>query len=386
MSLFFDCNATSPLRAKAEAAWLAASRETWANPSALYPSALEAKALLEESRERIAALLACAPGRVIFTSGATESNNAFFRRFEKDAARGARCAVSAAEHASVSAAARAPFGEGTLVLPVTADGCLNVSAAAEIIRRERPVAVSVVAACSETGVLQPWREMAKICHECECAFHCDAVQRLGRLPLGDLAAQCPYATFSAHKAGGPRGVGLLLAPAEDNLLRLQYGGAQESARRAGTENVAAIASAAAAIAEALAEAASPLPEEQARRRDRFETRIKALGAKVAGEGAPRLPQTSMLLLPRHSNLAWVPRLGKLGFECGTGSACASGKGAPSPILAAMGVPESLAQRAVRVSASLRTPEADWTALANAFESALAELDRESASSNVVSID
>jgi cysteine desulfurase len=386
MSFHFDCNATTALRDCAREVWLAASREAWANPSALYPSALEAKALLEESRERIAALLACSPGRVVFTSGATESNNAFFRRFEKEAARGARCAISSAEHASVSAAARALFGERTLLLPVTADGCLDMAAAEEIIRRERPVAVSVVAACSETGALQPWREVAKICRECGGAFHCDAVQLLGRLPLGDLAAQCPYATFSAHKAGGPRGVGLLVAPAEDNLLSLQYGGAQESARRAGTENVAAIAAAAAALAEALAEASSHLAEEQARRRDRFEARVKALGAKVAGEGAPRLPQTSMLLLARHSNLAWVSRLGKLGFECGTGSACASGKSAPSPILAAMGVPESLAQRAVRVSASLKTPEADWTALADAFEKALAELDRESASSNVVSIE
>ncbi len=386
MSLFFDCNATSPLRKNAEAAWLAASRETWANPSALYPSALGAKALLEESRERIAALLSCAPGRVVFTSGATESNNAFFRRFEKDAARGACCAVSAAEHASVSAAARAVFGERALVLPVRADGRVDETAAEELIRRERPVAVSVVAACSETGVLQPWREVATLCRQCGSAFHCDAVQILGRLPLGGLAAQCPYATFSAHKAGGPRGVGVLVAPAEDNLLRVQYGGAQESARRAGTENVAAIASAAAALEEALAEASSNLPGEQARYRDRFETRLKALGAKVAGEGAPRLPQTSMLLLPRHSNLAWVPRLGKLGFECGTGSACASGKGAPSPVLAAMGVPAGLAQRAVRVSASLRTPEADWTALADAFESALAQMDGESAASSVVAID
>ncbi len=307
MSLFFDCNATSPLRAKAEAAWLAASRETWANPSALYPSALGARALLEESRGRIAALLSCPPGRVIFTSGATESNNAFFRRFERDAARGACCAVSAVEHSSVSAAARAVFGERALVLPVTADGCVDVSAAEELTHRERPVAVSVVAACSETGVLQPWREVATLCRECSIPFHCDAVQLLGRLPLEDLAAQCPYATFSAHKAGGPRGVGLLVAPAEDRLLCLQYGGAQESSRRAGTENVAAIASAAAALEEALAEASLHLPKEQARHRDLFEARLKALGAKVAGEGAPRLPQTSMLLLPRHSNLLHFPK-------------------------------------------------------------------------------
>jgi cysteine desulfurase len=386
MSLFFDCNAASPLRPKAEAAWLATSRQAWANPSALYPSALGSRALLEESREKIAALFSCTLGRIVFTSGATESNNAFFRRFEKDAGRGACCAVSAVEHASVSAAARAMFGERTLVLPVTADGAVDVSAAAERIRRERPVAVSVVAACGETGVLQPWREVARVCRECGCAFHCDAVQILGRLPLGDLAAQCPYATFSAHKAGGPRGVGILLASEEDNLLHLQHGGSQESARRAGTENVSAIASAAAALAEAVAEAASTLPKEQARCRDRFEARMKAFGATIAGEGAPRLPQTSMLLLPRHPNLAWVSRLAKLGVECGTGSACSSGKSAPSPVLAAMGVPASLAQRAVRVSASLTTPEADWTALAEAFERALAELDGESAASNVVTID
>jgi len=383
MSLYFDHNATAPLRDSAIRAWTDASASVWANPSALYPSALAAKAALERARETIAALLACTPGRIVFTSGATEANNAVFSRF---CGTGAPCAVSAIEHPSVIEGARAHFGQDVLILPVGAGGWIDIAGAAEIIYEKRPALVSAMAANSETGVVQPWLEIASVCRECAVPFHCDAVQLFGRIPIGDIAARADYLTFSAHKIGGPRGVGILLVPPEDNRIHAQHGGRQEAGRRAGTENVAAILAASAAFEEAAEEVSTGLAARQHTLRSAFEARMKALGTIVAGESSPRLPQTSMLLMPRHANTSWVTRLGKLGFECGTGSACGSGKLGPSHVLSAMKFPEALARRSVRVSAAAATKAEDWDALADAFERTLAELDAEAGTSSVVAID
>jgi cysteine desulfurase len=381
---YFDHNATSPLRDCARAAWLGASAEAWANPSALYTSGARAKLALEGARKRVAAILNCEPGRIVFTGCATESNNAVMRRFAAEG-HNARCAVSAIEHTSVLEPARAIFGERLTLLPVDASGCVDVARAAEIIYAERPAIVSVMAANSETGVLQPWMDIAGICREAGIAFHCDAVQWLGRLPVGDMARRCDYLTFSAHKLGGPRGVGILVAPAADSQLHAQYGGHQESNRRAGTENVAAIVAAAAALEAACAEVADGRAAQQAVFRAAFEERMEKLGARLAGCEAPRLPQTSMLLMPRHANTRWVLRLAKMGFEAGTGSACGSGVNGPSHVLTAMGIEAAQAQRSVRVSACTSTDERDWAALAAAIEQVGADLDSDSGAANVVSI-
>ena len=383
MSLYFDHNAAAPLRPCAHEAWNAAAREAWANPSALYPAALAAKAKLEAAREKMADFLFCPPGRIVFTSGATEANNAVFRRFAQAAEAGEFCAVSAIEHPSVLEPARALFGKRLLLLPVGPDGWLDIAASAELIHEKRPALVSVMAANSETGVLQPWLEIASLCREYAIPFHCDAVQLLGRVPLGDIASRADYLSLGFHKIGGPRGAGLLLAPAEDSALRVALGGTQEAGRRAGTENVAAVAAAAEAMKEALDEVHSGLAARQGEFRDAFEKRLTSLGAEVVGGASPRLPQTSLLLLPRHEGTTWVSRLARLGFACGTGSACGSGKSGPSHVLTAMGVDADRARRAVRVSASAETSEEDWRALADAFATALAGLDAESAASGVV---
>ena len=384
MPCYFDHNATSPLRERAKAAWLAASKEAWANPSAPYPSAARAKLALDGAREKFAVLLGCDPGRIVFTSGASESNNAVLRRFA-DASPSSRCAVSAVEHPSILEPARAFFGERLTLLPVDVTGRVDIARAAEIIYAEHPALVSVMAANSETGVVQPWMDLAGICREAGIPFHCDAVQWLGRLPVGDMARRCDYLTFSAHKAGGPRGVGLLVAPAEDNVLHAQRGGHQENNRRAGTENVAAIVAAAAAIEEACREVADGRAAQQGEFKTAFEVRMEKLGAKVAGRSAPRLPQTAMLLMPRHANTSWVLRLAKRGFEAGTGSACGTGNLGPSHVLTAMGIEANAANRSVRISASAATTEEDWQTLATAIEEISAELDDENDTANVVSV-
>ncbi|MFA5257931.1 MAG: aminotransferase class V-fold PLP-dependent enzyme [Opitutales bacterium] len=378
----FDHNATAPLRECSRKAWLDAGEQFRANPSALYPAALRAKAALEKARGDVAGLLACEPGRIIFTSGATEANNAVLRRF---AGPDARCAVSAVEHPSVLETARALFGERLALLPVDSSGRVDPAAAAEIIFDLKPALVSVMAANSETGVIQPIYDIAGICREAGVPFHCDAVQWPGRLPLGDIARHCAYMSFGAHKFGGPRGAGILLAPAQDAGLRGQFGGRQEGGRRAGTEDVADILAAAAALKEAVAEVADGRAAAQQGFKAAFEARMEALGAELAGKQAPRLPNTSLLLMPRHEGARWVLRLAKLGFETGTGSACSSGRAGPSHVLNAMGIDAARAKRSLRVSSGAATPERDWQALADAAEQVLADLDAEARDSAVVSI-
>jgi len=272
-----------------------------------------------------------------------------------------------------------------VLLPVDGSGRVDPGAAAEIIFDLKPALVSMMAANSETGVIQPIYDMAGICREAGAPFHCDAVQWPGRLTLGDLSRRCDYMSFGAHKLGGPRGTGILLAPAQDTRLHVQTGGSQEASLRAGTENLADILAAAAALKEAVAEAADGRAAAQQVFKAAFEASMDALGADVLGRQAPRLPNTSLLLMPRHEGTRWVLRLAKLGFETGTGSACSSGKAGPSHVLDAMGIDAARAKRSLRVSSGAATTQHDWLALAEAVEKVLADLDAEARDSSVVSI-
>ncbi len=367
---YFDHNATSPLRDCARDEWLRVEGGLRANASALYPSARRAALELTRARSRAAALLGVEPERVIFTSGATEADNAVLRHFAR---KDAICAVSAAEHPAVFEAAKAFFGANMLVLPLEASGRVDLPRAHRVIADRRPAIVSVLSANSETGILQPVAQIADICREYGCAFHCDAVQSFGRVPLGDMPARCDFLSLGAHKLGGPGGVGILLAPAEGSGLHIQYGGAQEGKRRAGTENLACIVGAVAAMGEAVKELSSGLAARQAGYRDAFEARMLALGAKVLGCAAPRLPNTSMMLMPLAESHRWVLRLASLGFEIGVGSACASNAAEPSRMLTALGIGKSAAKRVIRVSSCARTGEDEWLALTDAVVETLRQM-------------
>jgi cysteine desulfurase len=365
---YFDHNATTPLHPAARAALLAALDAGWHNPSAPYRAGARARNALEACRAAVAALFDCAPERVLFNSGATESCDGLLRELARIAGPDARLAIGPVEHPCVREPAHAWWGERCLVLPVEATGRLDLAAACARLDRERPFAVSLQAANNETGVLQPWRELAAFCRARGILFHCDATQWTGKLPLDGLAG-CDWLSTGAHKFGGPKGVGILLCDARGLGVIWQRGGAQEGGRRSGTENYPAIAAAVAALQARVEQLAAISTEALAAGRDHLEARLRAAwgdALRVHGASAPRLWNTLSFAPPAHAATRWIARLDRRGLAIASGAACASGKGGPSAVLTAMGVDAATAGRSLRASSGWETTLADWEALAAAI--------------------
>ncbi len=371
---YFDFNATTPLSAAARAAWLRAAERHWQNPSSLYRDAGLAAQALETARERLAALLDCEAERIVFTSGATEGNNMVFAGAARWLRPDQRAALSAVEHPSVREAARAWLGAARVdELPVNEHGTLETATVARWLAEHgvRAGLVSVMAANNESGGLQPWHELAALCREASVPFHCDAVQWLGKLPAAGLGA-CDFLTGSAHKFGGPKGTGfVLLPPTVERRVNLLFGGPQEAGRRAGTENYPGVEAMVTALEER-----EQAGSADASGRDAFEQQMREAfpGLRVIGAGAARLWNTSLLVMPEHSNLKWLTRLSRRGFAISTGSACSVGKEGSSVVVRALGAGEEELRRVLRVSGGWETTAADWTALVEAFVAVGAELD------------
>jgi cysteine desulfurase len=376
---YFDWNATAPLHPAAHAAWLEASETAWANPSTAYKSGVRARACLDKAREEMAGLLGFEPEQVIFTSGATEANNAVIREMTR-VAPAREIWISAVEHPSIREPALSlQDGDRVRRIPVDKNGRVDLDWVADALKRTHPVVVSVMAANNETGVIQPWQQLQGICRETGVPFHCDAVQWIGKYaePIGH---ECAAITLSGHKFGGPKGIGCLILGKEWTGLKVQSGGAQEMGSRAGTENIPAIAGMVAALKARLD---SPIPEERLMARDNFE---KALEAEWGGEihihgkAADRLWNTCFVSLPDHRANRWIAQLDRLGIEVSSGSACSASKSGPSSILDAMGVGEASAARTIRISSGWETTPADWNELFEALRQARLMLDSEPASS------
>ena len=221
-----------------------------------------------------------------------------------------------------------------------------------------------MAANNETGVLQPWREMAKRCRDAGVAFLCDAAQWLGKLPGAGLG-QADFVSGCAHKFGGPKGVGFLKCPSAGRVRPLLVGGQQEEGRRAGTESVASVLSMMAALKVRERALAAAEQESRAAWRTVFEKRLldQLPGSEIVGAGAERLWNTVSALMPEADcQQRWVVKLDKAGFAVSTGSACASGREEPSHVLAAMGHGAGEAGRVLRFSSGWETTEQDWGAL------------------------
>lgn len=339
-AVYLDYNATAPLRPEAAAAMAAAMRRT-GNPSSVHGFGRSARRTVEDARAQVAALVGARPDQVVFTGGGTEANNLALAGVGPR-----RRLVSAIEHDSVLQAA--PEAE---VVPVGADGVVSLAALREMLPRSpRPVLVSVMLANNETGVLQPIAEVVALAHASRALVHCDAVQAAGKIAIDLPDLGVDLLSLSAHKLGGPQGVGALVVADSVELESLQRGGGQERGRRAGTENVAAIAGFGAAAAVAAARYG-----DEARRlgalRDRLEAAApeRVSGARVIGRAAPRLPNTSCLTMPGVASETQVIGLDLAGVAVSAGSACSSGKVGPSHVLRAMGVPESEVLGAIRVS-------------------------------------
>lgn len=368
---YFDHNATTPPTEAALAAFASAQAEGWRNPSSPTREAARVRARLEGVRVRFSELFAVEPESLVFTSGATEANNAVFAHLARECP-GCRVLLSPVEHPSVQEAAELHFPGNVEFLGGDTEGVVSPKALGEVLAVEPPALVSVMAANNETGVLQPWSALAAVCREHGTLFHCDATQWVGKLPLEGLGS-CDFFTASAHKFGGVKGVGLLKTPPD---LRFLVGGEQETGRRAGTENYPGVAAMLAALEDALA--ALPLSSDG---RDVFEKTLPAVlpGLRFLGAEAPRLPHVSALVMPTFDNLRWVGKLEKLGHETSTGSACASGKVGVSPAALASGLSKEEAGRVVRVSGSRLTSFRDWNDLSRAFLQAHDELGSSSGS-------
>lgn len=374
---YFDHNATTPLAATAREAWLRAQDEAWQNPSSPYRAAAQVKIRLDAAREKFAILLGDEAGRYVFTSGATEAANMVLAWWAKTLPADALIAVNPTEHPCVLEPAKQLFGDRIRWLKTDAAGVVDVAALKKCHLMgdtlDRVAAVVVMAANNETGVLQPWAEIAAACREAGVGYLCDASQWLGKLPAGGIGGD-GFVIASAHKFGGPKGVGLLKLAPQSEGLRGQLGGGQERGHRGGTEDFPAIAAMGAALAEAEQKKVF-LETERLAWREEFERAVAAAvpGVRVVAAGADRLWNTVSLVMPFADNTRWVTRLDKRGFQVSTGSACATGKGGPSHVLAALGIDADEAKRVVRVSAGWETSADDWRALAAAFGEVAAEV-------------
>ena len=350
--IYFDWNATAPLRPEARAA-VAGALALTGNASSVHAEGRAARRLIEEARTEVAGLVGAAPENVTFTSGATEANTlALTPSIEAAGEKRKRdkLLVSAIEHASVRCGGRfAP--DAVEELPVTADGVVDLGAlATALARAERPL-VSVMLANNETGVVQPVAAIADFVHRGGGLFHVDAVQGPGRTDCTMEKLGADLMTVSSHKLGGPQGAGALIRRGDlqisDPLIR---GGGQERGLRGGTENVAAIAGFGAAAA-AVRRSWQTEAERMAKLRDRLEAGITAATpqAVIFGQRAPRLPNTTLVALPGMKAETAIIAFDLKGVAVSSGAACSSGKVQPSHVLAAMGVEPALARAALRIS-------------------------------------
>ncbi len=364
---YLDYNASAPLSDAAREAF-ACVLGLAGNPSSVHREGRALRAVIDEARRHVAALAGAAPGQVVFTSGATEAA-AFALSPQMRMGRGSLAAsrlfVGVTEHACVLAGGR--FGaDARQALPVGENGLLDLSALETALgahdRATGLAMVAVQAANNETGVIQPVAEIGRIAKAHGALFVCDAVQAAGRIPIDIAAWKADFVILSGHKVGGPAGIGALVAGSELLMpFPLVTGGGQEAGHRGGTENVAAIAGFGAAAAQA---ASLSDVERLGALRDRFEAAILqgVPDAIIVGAGAPRLANTSAVLIPGLKAETAVIGLDLAGFAVSAGSACSSGKVGRSHVLAAMGLDAEAG--AIRVSLGASNTAGQVDALAN----------------------
>jgi cysteine desulfurase len=356
---YLDWNATTPLRPEAAAA-MSAMFARCGNPSSVHRWGRAARQAIERARSAVAALLDAPSEGVVFVSGGTEANHLALLGAGRD-----RVLVSAVEHDSVLRAV--PQAEP---IPVDQDGVVVLDALDRLLAADpRPALVSVMFANNETGVLQPAAAIGAVARTHGALFHCDAVQAAGKIALDAQTIGADFVTLSAHKLGGPPGVGALVVIGELELRPLLRGGGQEHGRRAGTENLAGISGFAAAAVAATEEIA--VYDRVRALRDALEAELAAIApeAVVLGAAAPRLPNTAAIAMPGVAAETQVIALDLDGVMVSAGAACSSGKVGPSHVLEAMGVSPDLVGSTIRVSLGWDSSEADvahflraWTRL------------------------
>jgi cysteine desulfurase len=357
--IYFDHNASTPVRPEAREAMAEALAGPGANPSSAHREGQRARAMIERAREQVASLVGAAPGAVTFVSGGTEGDHLSVAGMAlAQEKRGRAVAISAIEHHAVHGAADllARLGFRVSHLPVDPRGFVDPAAVPAM--GSGHTLVAVMLANNETGVIQPVAEIAARARAVGLAVQCDAVQAAGKIPVDFESLGVDALVISAHKLGGPKGTGALVLRDGTACEPLFRGSAHERGRRGGTENVPGIVG----LGVAAEQAAREQPAESARLlalRERFESALRALvpGLVVHGAGAARLPNTVNASFPGARSDHLLMALDARGVCVSAGAACASGAVEPSPVLAAMGVPRDLAVTALRLSMG-RTTTAD----------------------------
>ena len=382
--IYLDHNATSPLRPEAAEVVLRALQLP-GNASSVHAEGRAARAEIEKARESVARLVGARTKNVIFTSGGTEAANLVltptFRRLGQPEA--TRLLVGAAEHPCVLNGHRFP-ADAVRLVPVDSNGILDLAWLGTTLKKagDERFLVSIQLANNETGVLQPVAEAARIVHAHGGLVHTDAVQAVGRIPVDMAELGVDVLTLSAHKIGGPKGIGAVILASDQFEIaeRLIRGGGQEKGFRAGTENVAAIAGFGAAAELAL----SGLEQEAGRLRElrdatEAELRRIAPDAIVVASGAERLPNTFAFAIPGLKAETALIAFDLAGVALSSGSACSSGKVKRSHVLDAMGVEPALAEGVLRVSLGWSTTKEDVFRFAEACETVVGTLYKRKAS-------
>ncbi len=353
MAIYLDHAATSPLRPEVLEAMLPYLSEHHGNPSSIHASGRRARQGLDEAREEIAALLGAKAREIVFTGGGTESDNLAVKGVAWAAsARGRHIITSSVEHKAIMNACAVLERQGFAItrLPVDRYGRVDPAELAAAIT-DHTILVSVMSANNEVGTLQPVAEVGAICRERGVAFHTDAVQSAAFEPPTPNAWQATLVSLSAHKLGGPKGIGALYVRQGTAMLPQLHGGAQERQRRAGTENVAGAVGFAAAMRLLAGEA----PTAAAALRDRLIAGLVALpGVELTGHPVERLPNSASVVIEGLEGGDLVAALDLEGIEASTGSACTTGSVEPSHVLLAMGIDEQLAHGSLRLTSGAET--------------------------------
>ena len=375
--IYLDYNATTPLCAPARQAMEPYLREHYGNPSSIHAAGREARAAIDDARDRLAALLGAKPHELIFTAGGTEANNlAVLGLARNRRAQGRHLICSQTEHHAVLHAfqhLQKDEGYDVTFLPVDKTGRIDVDELARAIRPDTTL-VSVMSANNETGVVQPVEEIGQVCRKRGVLFHSDMVQSFAKQPTDLAAASVDAASFAAHKFYGPKGAGLLFLHAGLPIDPIQFGGAHENQRRAGTENVAAIAAMAAAAEWALAELAKEQQREAGLREQLWEAiRDTFPNAQQNGSTRHRLANTLNVSFPGLHSETILMALDLADVCASSGSACMVGSVVASHVLLAMGAPPEIATSAVRFSLGKQTTADEIAQAVDAIRRVLARL-------------
>jgi cysteine desulfurase len=362
MRVYLDYNATTPLAPQVVDAVVAATRDVFGNASSVHHFGQQAKAALDDARTAVAILIGADPSEVVFTAGGTEADNLAIRGAAEAAEPSGRrhLVASAIEHEAVlnTLKALARRGWRTTLVPVDQSGIVAADRVREAIAGDTAL-VSVMHANNEIGTIQPIAEIAAVAHERGALMHTDAVQSAGKIPVDVRALGIDLLALSAHKINGPKGAGALWVKRGTRMLPILTGGKHERSRRAGTENVPAIAG----FGTAARLAASKMKTEAARvaaLRDRLEASVlrEVPGTAVNGALEARVPNTTNISFERVEAESLLIALDLEGIAVSTGSACSSGTLEPSHVLRAMGFPAHRTQNSLRFSLGMFSTDAD----------------------------